>query len=106
MAAPLSEKNEVLSLNKPLKRKNAVRAEKENFLTEEDVPGAKIDPATIEKLTVTVLNRWLACRNLATKGNREEKVQRLTFYFFFLKRNNLLLIQGQRCAQVGKYLWS
>ena len=37
------------------------------FLTEDDVPGAKLKFANVKDNNVATLKRWLACRNLIKK---------------------------------------
>ena len=46
------------------------------FLTENDVPGAKLCKPEIEAHTKAQLSRWLSCRGLKSTGLRPELIER------------------------------
>ena len=45
-------------------------------LTENDVPGAKLDPNNFDTCSNIQLKRWLECRGIKTSGNRSELLDR------------------------------
>lgn len=46
------------------------------YLTEDDVPGAKLCKPEIEAHTKAQLSRWLNCRGLKSTGLRPELIER------------------------------
>lgn len=46
------------------------------FLTEDDVPGAKLKFANVKDNNVATLRRWLACRNLKISGKKNDLIDR------------------------------
>ena len=45
-------------------------------LTQDDVPGAKLEPKPVEDHTNEQLKRWLVCRSLIQTGTKEQLVKR------------------------------
>ena len=46
------------------------------ILTEDDIPGAKLERKLLEKYSVTQLKRWLLCRGAKTSGKKEALMAR------------------------------
>ncbi|KAK3720696.1 hypothetical protein QZH41_013372 [Actinostola sp. cb2023] len=49
-------------------------------LTEDDIPGAKIDRKSIDQCSVVQLKRWLLCRGAKTSGKKCSLVNRVKDY--------------------------
>lgn len=50
--------------------------QRDPLLTEDDVPGAKLDTSNLQTYTVDELKRWLATRHLNQSGIKKELIQR------------------------------
>jgi len=54
------------------------------FLTEDDVPGAKLVYPEVENHSNVQLQRWLVCRGLSSSGNKSALIQRYEYTLYYL----------------------